>query len=198
MKIVLATKNPGKLKELTEMAEGLADGIELVLAPDEFDPEETGSTYIDNAIIKAKAAAQMTNLISIADDSGLEVTAMDGRPGVHSARYCAGSDRDRRLKLLDELASVPEGRRQAQFVCWMAVCDPSKNGEIIYRSEGVWRGRIGFDERGEGGFGFDPIFYETDSDVTAAQLSADEKNRKSHRGQAWRQVLSFLEKTLIR
>jgi XTP/dITP diphosphohydrolase len=198
VKIVLATKNPGKLKELTEMAEGLSEGIELVLAPDEFDPEETGATYIDNAIIKAKAAAQMTNMISIADDSGIEVAAMDGRPGVHSARYCEGSDRDRRLKLLEELADVPEGKRQAQFVCWMAVCDPSQSESIIYRSEGIWRGRIGFDERGAGGFGFDPIFYETDSDVTAAQLSADEKNRKSHRGQAWRQVLSFMEKTLIR
>lgn len=180
------------------MADGLADGIELVLAPDQFDPEETGATYIDNAIIKAKAAAEMTNMISIADDSGLEVTALDGRPGVHSARYCQGSDRDRRLKLLDELATVPEGKRQAQFVCWMAVCDPNQTDSVIYRSEGVWKGRIGFAERGEGGFGFDPIFYETDSDVTAAQLSAEEKNRKSHRGQAWRQVLSFLEKSLIR
>jgi len=203
VKIVLATKNPGKLKELTELAEGLADRLELVLAPDEFDPEETGATYLDNAIIKARAAAQMTNLISIADDSGLEVDAMDGRPGVHSARYCPGSDADRRQKLLKELASVPEGERQAQFVCWMAICDPSRGGSdqresIIYKAEGILRGRIGFEERGTGGFGFDPIFYETDSDVTAAQLSAEEKNRKSHRGQAWRQVLLFLEKTLIR
>lgn len=198
MKIVLATKNPGKLKELTELAEGLADSIELVLAPDEFDPEETGSTYLENAIIKATVAAQMTKLISIADDSGLEVDALDGRPGVHSARYCPGSDGDRRHKLLGELKDVPEGLRGAQFVCWMAICDPDKDNSIIYKSEGIWRGRIGFDERGTGGFGFDPIFYETDSDVTAAQLQAQEKNRKSHRGQAWRQVLAFLEKSLIR
>jgi len=198
VKIVLATKNPGKLKELTELAKGLADRVELVLAPEEFDPEETGATYLENAIIKATAAAGMTNMISIADDSGLEVDAMDGRPGVHSARYCEGSDGDRRKKLLNELASVPEGKRQAQFVCCMAICDPSQSESIIYKAEGIWRGRIGFEERGAGGFGFDPIFYETDSDVTAAQLPAAEKNRKSHRGLAWQQVLSFLEKTLIR
>jgi XTP/dITP diphosphohydrolase len=198
VKIVLATQNPGKLKELTELAGDLGDRIELVLAPKEFDPEETGATYLENAIIKATAAAQMTNLISIADDSGLEVDAMGGRPGVHSARYCEGSDRDRRLKLLDELKDVPEGKRGAQFVSWMAICDPGQNHSIIYKAEGIWRGHIGFDERGDGGFGFDPIFYETDSDVTAAQLPAAEKNRKSHRGQAWRQVLKFLKKTLIR
>jgi XTP/dITP diphosphohydrolase len=196
VKIVLATKNPGKLRELSDVAESYA-GLEFVLAPDEFDPEETGSTYIENAIIKAKEAARMTNMVSVADDSGLSVDALGGRPGLHSARYCQGTDGDRRRKLLDEMKSIPEGERQAQFVCWMAVCDP-KDQSIIYRAEGVWKGRIGFDERGTGGFGFDPIFYENDSDVTAAQLPAVEKNLKSHRGQAWRQVLDFLEKRFIR
>lgn len=196
MKIVLATKNPGKLRELSEMAKELSQ-IEFVMAPEDFDPEESGSTYIENAIIKATEAARATNLIAIADDSGLAVDAMDGRPGVHSARYCKGSDADRRKKLLRELADVPEARRQAQFVCAMAVCDP-KDLSIIYKVESYWRGRIGFEEKGDGGFGFDPIFYENNSDVTAAQLPAEEKNRKSHRGQAWRQVLDFLEKTFIR
>lgn len=201
MRIVLATKNPGKLKELNELAQGRLEGLELILAPDQFDPEETGTTYLENAIIKAREAARMTGLVSIADDSGIEVAALGGRPGIHSARYCEGNDRDRRLKLLDEMKDVPAGERQAQFVCWMAICDPndkSQDQSIIYKAEGIWRGRIGFDERGAGGFGFDPVFYETDSDVTAAQLPAVEKNLKSHRGQAWREVLGFLEKTFIR
>ena len=171
--------------------------FEFVLAPDEFDPEETGSTYIENATIKAIAAAKMTKLVSIADDSGLAVDALGGRPGVYSARYCEGDDGDRRRKLLQELKDVPEGERQAQFVCCMAVCAP-EDQSVIYSVESYWRGRIGFEERGSGGFGFDPIFYENNSDVTAAQLPAVEKNLKSHRGQAWRQVLAFLEKTFIR
>lgn len=198
MKIVLATKNPGKLKELSEMAKELAETeFEFLLAPDEFDPEETGNTYLENAIIKATEAARMTNEFSVADDSGLAVDALDGRPGVFSARYCEGTDGDRRAKLLGELKDVPEGKRGAQFVCCMAVCDP-KDLTVIYTVETYWRGRIGFEERGSGGFGFDPIFYENNSDVTAAQLPAVEKNEKSHRGQAWRQVLAFMEKTFIR
>ena len=196
MKIVLATKNPGKLRELSEMAEGRA-GLTFELAPLEFDPAETGSTYIDNAIIKATEAARLTNLVAVADDSGLEVASLDGRPGVHSARYCEGSDADRRHKLLTEMKAVPEGARQAQFVCWMAVFDP-RSQSVIYRSDGIWKGRIGFEERGSGGFGFDPVFYLENTDVTAAQLPAVEKNLKSHRGQAWTQVLDFLEKTFIR
>lgn len=198
MKIVLATKNPGKLKELSEMAKELAETeFEFLLAPDEFDPEETGNTYLENAIIKATEAARMTDEFSVADDSGLAVDALDGRPGVFSARYCEGTDGDRRAKLLGELKDVPEGKRGAQFVCCMAVCDP-KDLTVIYTVETYWRGRIGFEERGSGGFGFDPIFYENNSDVTAAQLPAVEKNEKSHRGQAWRQVLAFMEKTFIR
>ncbi len=178
------------------MADGLK-GIEFELAPREFDPKETGSTYLENAVIKAREAAMMTKSIAVADDSGLEVDALGGRPGLHSARYCQGDDGARRHKLLDELKTVAEGERQAAFVCWMAVYDPERDS-TIYTAEGIWRGRIGFEERGEGGFGFDPIFYMNNSDITAAQLPSQEKNLKSHRGQAWRQVLAFLEKTFIR
>ncbi len=193
MKIVLATKNPGKLKELVEIAS--SSNIDLVLAPADFDPEETGSTFTENAIIKASTAAKMTGLLAVADDSGIVVDALDGRPGIHSARYCPGDDRDRRLKLLDEMKVVPEGRRQAAFVCAMAVCEP--DGAVIFTSECTWRGRIAFDERGENGFGFDPIFYMEDADITSAQLSPERKNQLSHRGQAWRQVLAFLEKKFM-
>lgn len=178
------------------MAHGF-EGIEFDLAPAQFNPEESGSTYLENAVIKAREAAMMTKSIAVADDSGLEVDALGGRPGLHSARYCEGDDGARRHKLLHEMKDVPKGERQAAFVCWMAVFDPEKNS-TIYTAEGIWAGQIGFEERGDGGFGFDPIFYMNNSDVTAAQLSSQEKNLKSHRGQAWRQVLAFLEKTFIR
>lgn len=171
--------------------------FEFVLAPDDFGPEETGTTYLENAIIKAVEAARMTKLVSVADDSGLAVDALNGAPGVFSARYSEGSDANGRRKLLEQLKDVPEGKRGAQYVCCMAVCDP-KDLQVIYTVETYWRGRIGFEERGTGGFGFDPIFYENNSDVTAAQIPAEEKNQKSHRGQAWRQVLAFMEKTFIR
>ena len=197
MKIVLATKNRGKLRELSAMAEKLGDtAFEFLLAPDEFDPEETGTTYLENAVIKATEAARMTNMVSVADDSGLAVDALDGRPGVFSARYSGHDEAAGRRKLLAELEDVPEGKRGAQYVCCMAVCAPSPL-EILYTVETYWRGRIGVEERGSGGFGFDPIFYENNSDVTVAQLPTVEKNQKSHRGQAWRQVLDFLEKTFI-
>lgn len=197
MKIVLATKNQGKLRELSAMAKEIGDtDFDFVLAPDEFDPEETGTTYLENAVIKATEAARMTNILSIADDSGLAVDALDGRPGVFSARYSGHDEAAGRRKLLDELKDVPDGKRGAQYVCCMAVCAPSTL-EVVYTVETYWRGRIGLEERGTGGFGFDPIFYENNSDVTVAQLPAVEKNQKSHRGQAWRQVLSFLEKTFI-
>ncbi len=189
MKIVLATKNPGKLKELRQLA-GDAPWLQLVLAPDEFHPEETGTSFQENAIIKARAAAALTGAVCVADDSGLVVEALAGRPGIHSARYCAGDDAARRGKLLAELAGVPEGKRAAAFVCNMAVSAP--DGTILHTAEGRWPGRIGFQERGENGFGYDPVFCLPDRDLTAAELPAPEKNRLSHRGQAWRKVLEFL------
>ena len=189
MKIVLATRNPGKLKELIELA-GDAPWLELVLAPEGFDPEESGSTFIENARIKAMAAAALTGLPAIADDSGLVVEALDGRPGVHSARYCQGSDRERRAKLLSEMKEIAEDCRQAAFVCNMVVCSPT--GEIMFTAEGRWPGRIGLAERGQNGFGYDPVFFLEGRDQTAAELDSSEKNKVSHRGQAWRKVLSFL------
>lgn len=190
MKIVIATKNPGKLREFSQLA-GASDWLELVMAPPEFDPEETGSTFLENAIIKAREAARMTGMMSAADDSGLSVDALDGRPGVYSSRYSNGDEALGRSKLLKELEPVPEGKRTAAYVCAMAVSDDQ--GEILYSAEARWVGRIGYDERGSNGFGFDPIFYLADRDVTVAELPSDEKNTQSHRGQAWRQVLKFLE-----
>lgn len=191
MKLVLATKNPGKLKELKELALDL-DWLELVLAPDDFDPEETGQTFMENSIIKSRSAWQMTGEMSLADDSGISVQALNGAPGIHSARYCEGSDADRRHKLLQTMADVPDDRRQAAFVCAMSLCSPT--GEILHGSEARWEGIIAREERGNNGFGYDPIFYLPDMARTSAELTSQEKNERSHRAQAWADMLRFLSK----
>ena len=163
--------------------------MHLILAPPGFDPEETGSTFIENAVIKACEAAKMTGTLSVADDSGICVDALDGRPGIHSARYAPGDDGDRRRKLLREMAQVPEGERQAAFVCAMALVDP--RGEVVFTCQSRWGGRLGFTEKGSHGFGYDPIFYPDNMDMTSAEIEPDLKNEVSHRSQAWRQVLNF-------
>jgi XTP/dITP diphosphohydrolase len=189
MKVVLATTNPGKLKELKALAAN-ESWLELVLAPEGFNPEETGKTFIENAKIKARVAAQMSGAMSVADDSGLIVEALNGRPGIHSARYCEGTDEDRRNKLLAELDKTPDDRRQAAFMCAMAVADP--DGSIAYTAIRFWEGMIVREAKGANGFGYDPIFRPNTKSITAAELEPEEKNRISHRGQAWNQVLSFL------
>lgn len=189
MKIVLGTQNPGKLREFKQLA-GDVPWLELILPPGEFDPEETGCTFLENAIIKAQAAAYLTGMTSVADDSGLTVDALSGRPGVQSSRYSGGDEALGRNLLMSELDAVPEGRRDAAYICNMVVC--GSTGEILFTAEGRWCGKIGYEERGNNGFGFDPIFYLPDRNVTVAELPADEKNILSHRGQAWRKVLQFL------
>ncbi len=188
MKLVLATHNPGKIREFSQMA--TAHGIELLPMPEELDPEETGSTFMENALIKARAAAEVTNLPAVADDSGLEIDALDGRPGIRSARYCEGTDADRRVKILEEMTAVPAGKRQAAFVCAMALCLP--DGSILKTTEERWRGSIGYDCRGANGFGYDPIFQLDGRDETSAMITNEEKNTLSHRGQAWRKMLDFI------
>ncbi|MBK7748690.1 MAG: dITP/XTP pyrophosphatase [Cyanobacteriota bacterium erpe_2018_sw_39hr_WHONDRS-SW48-000098_B_bin.30] len=195
IELTLATKNPGKLKEFEAMASNLATEQPLNLlwhmAPDDFDPEETGDTFTANAVIKAARAAEMTGRLSLADDSGLTVDAMDGRPGIYSARYCAGTDRDRRLKLLDELKDVPQGKRQAAFVCALALVD--KSGQTVYTTEVRWTGQIALSERGDGGFGFDPVFIPDGYQITAAEMPALKKNAISHRSMAFNNVLKYLK-----
>jgi XTP/dITP diphosphohydrolase len=189
MKIVLATSNPGKLKEFQALSLAAPD-LELVLAPEGFNPEETGSTFIENALLKAREAAKLCHLPAIADDSGLTVEAMGGRPGIHSARYCPGSDADRRQKLLQELKDVPVGKRQAAFVCAVAFVD--SNGEELFTCEQHWPGNISLSEVGSNGFGFDPVFIPLEQEITAAQMEPKAKNELSHRGQAWRRFLNHL------
>lgn len=190
MQVVLATANPGKVGELQAL---LADaGIE-VLPQTQFGIEpvaETGRTFVENALLKARHAAAASGMPAIGDDSGLEVDALGGRPGILSARY-AGAEADataNNAKLLAELQGVPPHARSARFRCVLAcVRDAGDLTPVI--CEGVWEGRIAEQPAGEHGFGYDPLFLVGELAITAAQLSPELKNSLSHRGQALRQLL---------
>ena len=197
-RLVIATNNAGKLGEFRELL--APAGFELVTPTElgfEFEVEETGATFRENAALKATAAARLTGLLSLADDSGLEVDALGGLPGVVSARYAgrgrtaAGMDPDEQCRIvLRELEGVPDERRTARFRAVIAIADPA--GAVRY-AEGVFEGRIGHELRGEHGFGYDPIFVVAGRDVTSAELPPDEKNEISHRGQAARKALEILK-----
>ncbi len=178
MKFVIATHNKHKLQELQRILTPL--GIEAVTA-DLSEVEETGTTFAENACLKAKAACKETGLPAVADDSGLEVDALDGRPGVYSARYAGegATDAQRIEKLLGELSEVPAEKRGARFVS--AICCVFPNGDIL-RAEGECPGSIAFVPAGEDGFGYDPIFLC--GEKTFAQMTAAEKDAVSHRGKA--------------
>ena len=193
MKIVLATKNPGKLKELQKLA-GSQTQFEFILAPDDFDAIEDGHTFEANAIIKASKAAKMTGLYAIADDSGIAVDYLDGAPGIYSARYCEGDDRARRLKLLEVMKDVPEDKRGGAFVCAMALCAP--DGNTMHTNLEHWHGKITHNEKGDHGFGYDSIFFLTEQGRTSAEITAEEKNLISHRGKAFREMLTFMQQNL--
>lgn len=184
MKLVLATANAGKVREIERILEGL--GVTL-LTPDDLEapPEvvEDGLTFEANAVKKARAFAQASGLPALADDSGLCVDALDGRPGVWSARYGGpgADDATRYQRLLAEMADVPEGRRQAAFVCVAALCRP--DGQCL-TCEGRCEGEITREPAGENGFGYDPVFFVPEYNQTMAQLPLETKNRISHRGRA--------------
>jgi XTP/dITP diphosphohydrolase len=184
-RLVLASGNPGKLRELSHLLDDL--GYELHPQSEFGVPEvaETGTTFVENAIIKARHAAAHTDLPALADDSGIEVDALDGAPGVYSARF-AGPDADdasNNALLVEKLRSVPSEQRTARYraviVLMRHAADPSP---LI--CEGSWEGMIQLEPAGSGGFGYDPYFYLPERGCTSAELSRDEKNRLSHRGQA--------------
>lgn len=190
---VLASANPGKLHELTSLLAPLS--LELI-AQSELGIEaaaETGRTFLANALLKARHAAQRAGLAALADDSGLEVDALGGRPGVRSARFAGegASDEDNRQQLLAELATVPPGRRQARYQCVLVflrgATDPTP---LIAR--GSWEGDIARSARGHGGFGYDPLFVPAGGQLTAAELDAAAKNAVSHRGQALAALVAML------
>lgn len=186
-RVLLASTNAHKLEELQAIFRDVP-GFELALAPEPLEVEETGKTFAENARLKAEAYAQRFGVPALADDSGLTVEALDGRPGVYSARY-APSDRERIAKLLGELTGVPSDRRGAAFVCAMALVYP--DGRTI-AVEGRRPGRILEAPRGEGGFGYDPVFLVPERNQSFAELSAQEKNALSHRALAAAKLKSAL------
>jgi XTP/dITP diphosphohydrolase len=183
--LVVATGNPGKLREMQAY---LADtSWELTLKPQELEIEETGDTFAANACLKASQVAQATGNWAIADDSGLQVDALNGSPGVYSARY-GTTDAERIARLLRELDETPN--RQAQFVCAIAIA--RADGAIVLQSEGVCRGEILTTPRGNGGFGYDPIFYVPQIQLTFAEMPPELKRSVSHRGKAFEALLPQL------
>lgn len=194
MKLLFATGNRGKLRELRQLLADL-DELELLCLADLPEPleiEETGETFAENAELKAREAAALTGLCALADDSGLEVDALDGRPGVRSARYAGedASDADRIVKLLGELEGVAEAKRTARFRCAIALAKPTGDGgsELCALEQGACEGRILEAPQGEGGFGYDPVFFVAELGCTFAEAAAEQKNALSHRGEAMRAI----------
>ena len=184
--LVVATGNPGKLREIQPYLEGL--DWELQLKPAELEIEETGTTFRENAALKASQIAIATQQWAIADDSGLAVDALGGAPGIYSARYGA-TDQDRIARLLRELGA--QSNRAAKFVCAIAVAKP--DGAIALLEEGICPGEILMAPRGAGGFGYDPIFYVPEQGMTFAEMPHEMKQEISHRGRAFQALLPQLE-----
>ena len=186
--IVFATGNAHKLKEIQEIAKDT--DIEFILPGNGFNPIENGETFEENSLIKAKEAARVSGEISLADDSGLCVDALNGAPGIHSARY-ADTPQARIDKLLNVINC--ETNRNAKFVCAMTLVD--KNGDILFQTRGECLGKIAEKQSGINGFGYDPIFLTKDTDykLTMAEMSEEEKNEISHRSRALRKVLAYLQ-----
>ena len=187
-RLVVATANPGKLREIRALLADLPFEVVSQTALGVAAPEETGTSFLDNALLKARHAALATGAAVIADDSGLEVDALGGAPGIYSARYAgpAADDAANNAKLLEQLRGIasPE-RRSARYRC-VLVFLPAGSTAAPTVAEGVWEGRIAFEPRGRGGFGYDPYFWLPALGCSAAELDADEKNRLSHRGRAMR------------
>ncbi|MEF8792496.1 RdgB/HAM1 family non-canonical purine NTP pyrophosphatase [Thiohalorhabdus sp.] len=187
--IVLASGNPGKLRELDNLLEPLGWQVRSRKAFDVPEPEETGLTFVENALIKARNAAQSTGLAALADDSGLAVDALGGRPGIYSARYSGpeGDDEANNRKLVAELGDLPPEQRGAFYHCSLVLLTHAEDPCPII-AEGQWRGRIGLEPRGEGGFGYDPLFELPERGCTSAELDPEEKDAISHRGKAMRRL----------
>ena len=192
--IVLASNNPGKVREIGQLLAGAR--IQIRPQGDFGVPEvaETGLTFVENAIIKARHAASHSGLAAIADDSGIEVDALRGAPGIYSARYAGvgASDEANLLKLLEDLKHVPEPERTGRFQCVLVYLrHPDDPTPLI--CQGTWEGRILTAPRGENGFGYDPVFFVPTQGCSSAELDPETKNRLSHRGQALRQLQRLLE-----
>ena len=201
-KILVGSGNPGKLAELRDMLGGEIKWVGLADFPDVGEIAEDGESFAENAQKKALGYAKATGLWTIADDSGLVVDALNGEPGVRSARYSGEKEKDRRLldhknmtKVLELLEGVPREKRTARFVCHLCLASPE---EVLIEAEGKLEGIINDREVGENGFGYDPIFFVPHLNKTVAQLSREEKNAISHRGSAIRKLKPLLEELLER
>lgn len=193
MQILLATRNPGKLREWQSILSGVPVQLQTLAGwPQLPEAEESGSTFLENARIKAIHFRELTGLPTVGEDSGLEVDALGRRPGVHSARY-ADSDAARIQRVLTELSGLPHDRRSARFVCALHLALPDGRELGV---EGEVRGAIAMEPRGSGGFGYDPIFWYPPLKRTFAELTLEEKNRISHRADAVRRFLSRLPEIL--
>ncbi len=192
MKLIFATGNENKMREIREILDG--KGFEILSMKEagiDIDVEENGSTFSENALIKARAICKASGELVLADDSGLEIDALGGEPGIYSARYM-GHDTSYTVKnnnLIERLEGVPDEKRTARFVCAMAAVFPDGREEVVV---GTMEGRIGYEIAGENGFGYDPIFYLPEYGKTSAEISPEEKNAISHRGKALRAIAEKL------
>lgn len=193
MRIIFATNNQDKMKEIHAiMADFPIEILSLKEAGIHADVEENGKTFEENAVIKAEAICKLTGCVTIADDSGLEIDALGGEPGIYSARYM-GEDTSYRIKnanLIQRLDGVPDEERTARFVCAVAAAFPDAPTQTV---RGTIEGRIGYEEAGENGFGYDPIFYLPEYGCTTAQMAPEDKNKISHRGRALEKIRPFLK-----
>lgn len=193
-KIVLASNNKGKVREFGDMLSSLNMEVIPQATFNIEDADETGLTFVENAIIKARHASAIAGLPAIADDSGLEVDALNGAPGIYSARYSGegATDEKNLLKLLDALKDVPEEKRTARFQCVLVYMRHAEDPTPLI-CQGTWEGIISTEANGENGFGYDPIFYVPTHNCSSAQLSANVKNTLSHRAQALNKLLNTLK-----
>ena len=199
VRLLLATRNAGKLAELQRLLATAVPGVEVVGlrdVPDYPEAPETGATFEENALLKAREAVRYTGLPAVADDSGLTVDALNGMPGVLSARWSGrhGDDAANTALLLGQLADVPDGRRGGAFVCAAALVTPDGVEHVLERQ---WRGRVVREPRGSNGFGYDPVFVPDGLTVTSAELAPAEKDALSHRGQAFAALVPVLARVLL-
>ena len=192
MKIVLASSNKHKVQEINEIAASYGISVEFILPPDGFDPIEDGKTFQENSYIKARSAWELSKTWTLADDSGLCIKALNGAPGIYSARY-AETPELRIKRVLGELEDIQD--RSAYFTCAMTLINP--DGKVEYSFEGRCEGSIIRESRGNNGFGYDPIFLPNGYSKTIAELTEEEKNKISHRSVALRQVLNYIKTNLL-
>ena len=194
LKIALGTSNPHKLEEINDMLKEIhPDSIEFVLVNDNFNPEENGKTFEENSYIKAAEVAKIMKIPALADDTGLCVDALDGRPGLYSARY-APDQKSKIAKLLEEMKNIPQNKRSAHFICTMTLVAP--DGTKLHTQTGKIEGYIDTKPSGEHGFGYDPLFFIPDLNKTMADMTLKEKNTLSHRARALRPMVEWIKNNL--